>query len=134
MLLSLVPIRVPMPRRNGLKAPVGVGAGQQIERNQVIGDPSAALRQIVRHLKPRGQLLILHLVGSAQLNTFHHQVGGAVGHDHLPPASHWPELLRPVGLQVTEAVDREDLFLVKAECPLVSDINATRRQHQGHSS
>ena len=78
-------------------------------------DPAAALRQIARHLKPSGQLLVLHLIGSAQLNAFHHQVGGPVGHDHLPPASHWPELLRPAGMQVTETVDREDLFLVRAE-------------------
>jgi SAM-dependent methyltransferase len=78
---------------------------------------AAALRQIARHLKPDGQLLVLHLVGSAQLNAFHHRVGGPVGHDHLPPASHWPELLRPTGLHLTEAVDREDLFLVKANLP-----------------
>jgi SAM-dependent methyltransferase len=78
-------------------------------------DQAAALRQIARHLKPGGKLLMLHLAGSAQLNAFHHTVGGPVGHDHLPPASHWPELLRPVGLQVIEAVDQEDLFLLKAE-------------------
>ncbi len=78
-------------------------------------DQATALRQIARHLKPGGQLLVLHLVGSAQLNAFHHKVGGPVGHDQLPPASHWPDLLRPLGLHVTEDVDREDLFLVMAE-------------------
>ena len=80
-------------------------------------DKVVALRQIARRLKPGGYLLVVHLVGSAQLNAFHHKVGGPVGHDHLPPASQWPELLRPVGLQVTEAVDQEDLFLLRAELP-----------------
>jgi hypothetical protein len=41
-------------------------------------------------------------------------VGGPVGHDHLPPAAEWSALLDPVGLKPTEALDGEDLFLVKA--------------------
>ncbi|HOB98399.1 MAG TPA: class I SAM-dependent methyltransferase [Verrucomicrobiota bacterium] len=78
-------------------------------------DQAGALRRMARHLKPGGQLLVLHLAGSSQLNAFHQSVGGAVGHDHLPPAARWPALLRPVGLEVREAVDRADLFLLKAE-------------------
>lgn len=78
-------------------------------------DQQAALRQIARLLKAGGQLLVLHLVGSAQLNAFHHRVGGAVGHDHLPPATAWGALLRPVDLKLNEAVDCEDLFLVRGE-------------------
>lgn len=77
-------------------------------------DPVAALRHIARHLRPDGVLLVLHLAGSAPLNAFHRQVGGPVGHDQLPPATAWPALLAPAGLTLTEAEDREDLFLVKA--------------------
>ena len=77
-------------------------------------DQEEALRQIARHLKPAGHLLVVHLVGSRQLNTFHHRVGGPVGHDHLLPLSQWPGLLRDAGLELAEAVDREDLFLVRA--------------------
>jgi len=43
-----------------------------------------------------------------------------VGHDCLPAASLWPELARPAGLRITEAVDCEDLFLVKAELPVIA--------------
>jgi len=77
-------------------------------------DPSAALGQIARSLRSGGQLLVVHLSGSEQLNTFHRQVGGPVGRDRLAPAAEWPELLRPAGLRSLEAVDREDLFLMRA--------------------
>jgi ubiquinone/menaquinone biosynthesis C-methylase UbiE len=77
-------------------------------------DPAAALRQITGRLKPGGQLLVMHLTGSTKLNAFHHRVGGPVGHDRLPPALEWPQLLRPAGLQLVEAVDHDDLFLVVA--------------------
>lgn len=80
-------------------------------------DQPAALRQIVRRMKPGGQLRVLHLAGSAQLNAFHQQVGGAVGHDRLPPASEWPNLLAAVGLRVHGIVDQQDLFLMEAELP-----------------
>jgi len=77
-------------------------------------DPTAALRQVARHLRSGGELLVLHLAGSAQLNAFHRQVGGPVGHDHLPAAAAWPALLGPAGLTLVEAEDREDLFFVRA--------------------
>ncbi|MBN2505504.1 MAG: class I SAM-dependent methyltransferase [Verrucomicrobia bacterium] len=80
-------------------------------------DPKAALRQIARLLNPGGRLLVVHLSGSAPLNALHRRVGGPVGHDHLPPARQWAALLRPLRMEVMEAVDRRDLFLLKAALP-----------------
>lgn len=80
-------------------------------------DQPAALRRIRQHLKPGGRLTVLHLSGSDQLNAFHHQIGGAVAHDFLPPAKHWSSLAESVGLRLTLAEDRPDLFLVQAELP-----------------
>ncbi|MHB1308063.1 MAG: class I SAM-dependent methyltransferase [Limisphaerales bacterium] len=77
-------------------------------------DAAAALREMARRLKPAGELVVLHLSGSRPLNAFHHGLGGAVGHDRLPAAAEWPELLRPAGLVAVEAIDEEDLFLVRA--------------------
>ena len=77
-------------------------------------DKPQALRQLAAHLKPAAELLVVHLSGSAQLNAFHHSVGGPVGHDFLPATEQWPDLLATAGLQVAELTDQADLFLLKA--------------------
>lgn len=77
-------------------------------------DQSAALRNLARALRPNGRLLVLHLAGSTQLNAFHAQVGGAVGHDRLPSRSDWQQMLADAGLRICELIDREDLFFLAA--------------------
>jgi len=77
-------------------------------------DQATALQNMARTLKPTGRLIVLHLAGSAQINAFHDQVGGAVAGDHLPTQSQWPSLLQGAGLRATETVDREGLFFLKA--------------------
>ena len=77
-------------------------------------DPSAALRHIAISLRPGGSMLILHLLGSAELNAFHGKLDGPVHHDLLPPANRWPALLQASRLCLVSVVDRPDLFLLKA--------------------
>jgi len=77
-------------------------------------DQAGALRQMAVLLKQNGELLVVHLSGSTKLNAFHHAIGGAVGADRLPPLAEWRSLLQPIGLDLVEAIDREDLFLVRA--------------------
>lgn len=78
-------------------------------------DPDAALRHLAAALKPEGRLVILHLAGSAQVNAFHREVGGAVGADQLPALAEWPVRLRGAGLDLVRCTDQPDLFLVEAE-------------------
>jgi SAM-dependent methyltransferase len=77
-------------------------------------DKPAALCQIQRFLKPSGCLIVLHLAGSAKLNSFHSGLREPVCHDLLPGQHAWPSLLRDAGLCPSSFVDREDLFVLKA--------------------
>ncbi len=89
-------------------------------------DQPAALRQIVRHLRPSGRLLVLHLTGSAKLNAFHGGLREPVCHDWLPPAGAWPSLLGGAGLRLESVIDREDLFLMTAAAPDVVGVPAKK--------
>ncbi len=77
-------------------------------------DQPVAIQNLARALKPGGSLLVMHFSGSRQVNAFHDQVGGAVAGDHLPPREDWERMLATSGLSLTQFVDREDLFLLKA--------------------
>lgn len=79
-----------------------------------IRDPCAALRQLARCLRPGGRLVILHLAGSAQVNAFHHAVGGAVAGDHLTAVAAWPTLWAEAGLRLQSCEDRADLLWIEA--------------------
>jgi len=73
-----------------------------------------ALRKIRNLLAPGGQLVILHLAGSAELKQFHARLPRPVCHDHLPPQDLWPEMLGGCGLQLVSLTDEPGLFLLKA--------------------
>ena len=75
---------------------------------------SAALRHMARSLKPAGRLVILHLVGSAELNAFHQKLTGPVSHDLLPGPAVWPDLLAGSRFRLMSLTDQSDLFLLTA--------------------
>lgn len=73
-----------------------------------------ALQNIRRLLKPGGELTILHLTGSQQLNAFHAQLPHPVCRDRMPLPDIWPEMLASTGLRLASLRNRPDLFLLKA--------------------
>jgi SAM-dependent methyltransferase len=83
-------------------------------------DAAAALSNIARSLKPGGRLVVVHLIGRAQINHVHHHAGGPVAEDRLPDGSHWALMLEKVGLHLLEVRDEKDLFLLTAMKGLIS--------------
>jgi len=77
-------------------------------------DQLRALQNIRRLLKPAGELGILHLIGSQQLNAFHAQLSHPVCHDHMPSQHILSDMLASAGLQLGSLTDEPDLFLLKA--------------------
>ncbi len=77
-------------------------------------DKLAALKNLASTLKPHGQLLILHLSGSREINRFHTDVGGPVACDHLPGPSDWDTLLSQAGMKKMNMTDQTDLFFLRA--------------------
>ena len=78
-------------------------------------DAVAALRNIRDSLRPKGIFIVLHLLGSAKLNAFHHSIPGPVAHDRLPAVSQWSVWLEPLGLGIEQLTDDDDLFLLRAQ-------------------
>lgn len=77
-------------------------------------DRQRALTNMARSLRPDGRLIIIHLAGRDKINAMHMGFGGAVGHDQLPTAQAWPELLRSVDLNLVQLIDRDDLYWLEA--------------------
>jgi ubiquinone/menaquinone biosynthesis C-methylase UbiE len=61
-----------------------------------------------------GNLLILHLMGSRELNYFHSQMHGAITDDRLPPVAELSRIVRQHGFEVRAAIDQEDFYLIHA--------------------
>ncbi len=79
-----------------------------------VSDKRKVIQEWYRVLASNGTLLILHLMGSKELNQFHSAVGGVIAHDHLPAVSSFAETLQQDGYQIKLAIDQKDLYLIHA--------------------
>jgi SAM-dependent methyltransferase len=80
-------------------------------------DPSGALRNFARALKPGGTFLVVHLAGSDHINAFHAGLEGPIRGDRLPEGKDWPALLHRADLVQRQFIDQDDLFLLCAFKP-----------------
>jgi ubiquinone/menaquinone biosynthesis C-methylase UbiE len=77
-------------------------------------DQPAALRNLARCLKSGGRLIVMHLDGRDEVNTFHHGVGGSVAHDFLPDDCCWTAWLTAAGFRQPQISDTQDGFFLRA--------------------
>ncbi|MEJ5348356.1 MAG: class I SAM-dependent methyltransferase [Desulfosoma sp.] len=76
-------------------------------------DPSRALSEMARVLKPGGDLIIAHLLSRLELAR-HHASHDDVRRDVLPDAPTMARLLMDAGFRCQELVDKPGLYLLKA--------------------
>ena len=78
-----------------------------------------ALQECWRVLKPGGEMSIIHLRGSEELNDFHAEIGGAVTDHKMLSASEMSHFLADMEYIVTDAVDKSEEYFVRALKPNV---------------
>jgi ubiquinone/menaquinone biosynthesis C-methylase UbiE len=73
-----------------------------------------ALRQINHVLKPRGKLIIVHALSSAEIKAHHHNASRAVAHDALPNNSEMRRLLKQAGFARIRITDKPGCYLCQS--------------------
>ncbi len=77
-------------------------------------DQHAALSNFTRAMKNDARLIIIHLAGSKQINSFHANLDSPVNTDHLPSSpNQWNTLLSGTGLKINVLIDNENLFFLQ---------------------
>lgn len=71
-----------------------------------------AINECWRILKPFGELAIIHLHGSAEINAIHEEIGGIVKHHKLPPIEQVCWMLENANFKIKAAVDQSGEYFV----------------------
>lgn len=82
-----------------------------------LADKAAALAEMNRVLKNGGVLAICHASSRYQVNSMHHEIGGAVANDRIPEAAELWVLLSEAGFTEMEIRDEEHCYLATARKP-----------------
>lgn len=77
-------------------------------------DQQRALDETHRVLKPKTKFYIIHLVSSRELTEMHHQIGGPVEHDEIPPATRLQEMFDNSKFVDVRIEDHPGLYLASA--------------------
>jgi ubiquinone/menaquinone biosynthesis C-methylase UbiE len=77
-------------------------------------DQPAALHNLARSLKSGGCLVVMHLHGRDEVNSFHHGVGGSIADDFLPDEPQWRTWLEAAGFRPPQISDGPDGFFLRA--------------------
>jgi SAM-dependent methyltransferase len=72
-----------------------------------------SLRNLLACLRAGGVLSVGHLMGSENLNAFHHEAGGAVAEDRLPSACDLACSLAALGAEILHQEEAPDWYLVQ---------------------
>jgi ubiquinone/menaquinone biosynthesis C-methylase UbiE len=79
-----------------------------------IKDKQAALQEYWRVLKPDGDLAIIHLRSSDELNEFHAELGGEVAFHRLPSAEELSRIMSEMKFDVKDSIDESLEYYVRA--------------------
>jgi len=73
-----------------------------------------ALKECWRVLKSHGELDIIHLHSSYEINAIHEKIGGTVKNHKLASAGQMAKLLHQINFKISDSVDRSGEYYIRA--------------------